>query len=122
MHRLVIASSLVLAILTTTLPTSVAGCTPAERQTAAGVISAAAPIACTLVPVFAGNGPFAGTVCQDVATLIADVLSAIPASVRPALAPCSKLELLSDPAGRPVGYMCPAYLETAKTALTRSTP
>jgi hypothetical protein len=98
------------------------GCTPVDRQTAAGVVSAAAPLACTLVPVFAGaHGSFAGTVCDDLASLIEAILAAIPPHPG-ATAPCARLEPLTDSSGRPVGYMCPAYLETAKSALARRTP
>lgn len=110
---------LFVSLLAASIP---AGCTPADRQTAAAIVSASAPVACALVPVFAGaNGAFAGTVCEDAAGAIAAILAAIPP--RPgATAPCTRLELLSDPSGRPVGYMCPAYLETAKDALAKRAP
>jgi len=118
----VLVSSLLVALLTASGPCLFMGCTPADRGTAAAVVSAAAPLACTLVPVFAGaNGPFAGTVCEDVAGVIVSILAAM--SPRPgAMAHCSRLELLADPSGRPVGYMCPAYLETARGAFPRRAP
>jgi hypothetical protein len=53
--------------------------------------------------------------------LPAFLLAAIP-SVRPARAPCPQLEPLTDPTGRPVGYVCPAFLDTARAALVRSAP
>lgn len=112
----------VLLLLATSFTISLPGCTPADRQAAAAVVSAAAPIACTLVPLFAGpRGAFAGTVCEDVASVIAALLAMIPP--RPgATAPCPRIEPLTDAAGRHVGYMCPAYLETAKKALAGRVP
>lgn len=114
--------SLLVSLLASSGPAVFTGCTPADRQTAAAVVSAAAPIACTLVPVFAGaHGAFAGTICEDVASVITTILAAIPP--RPgATAPCARLEPLTDPSGRPVGYMCPAYLDTAKGALAKRAP
>lgn len=118
----VFVSSLFLASIAVSGQAISVGCTPADRQTVAAVVSAAAPIACTLVPVFAGShGAFAGTVCEDVASAITAILAAIPPHPG-ATASCPRLEPLLDASGRPVGYMCPAYLETAKSALSRRSP
>jgi uncharacterized membrane protein len=117
MHRVRVPSFLA-AILATSLSALAAGCTLAERQ----VLSSAAPVACTLVALFAGgNGQFAGTVCQDVSNVLLEALSHLP-SVRAATAPCTQLAPLSDPSGRMVGYVCPAYLDLAKGALAGKAP
>ena len=117
MHRVRVPSSLA-AILATSLSVLAVGCTLAERQ----ALTSAAPVACTLVTLFAGgNGQFAGTVCQDVSNLLIEALSRVP-DVRAATAPCTQLAPLSDPSGRMVGYVCPAYLDLAKDALARKAP
>jgi hypothetical protein len=91
-------------------------CTRAEREAATAAL-AAAPAACTLVAVFAGNnGPFAGTLCEDVASLVANALARLP-QPHPSRAPCPKLEPVRDAAGREVGYMCPAFVELANGAI-----
>lgn len=52
-------------------------CSAADRQTAGSVLAVGAPMACSLVAVFAGDA-YAGNVCDDIAGAVRRALLAMP--------------------------------------------
>ncbi len=89
-------------------------CNKVTAGTATAVIASADQAACTLVEVVANN-QFAGTVCEDVATVINQALAAIKADSSPGGAPCQLAPLFDGP--RNVGATCIAYHDVADSAL-----